>query len=315
MYSYNLMDKFRAYLICAALGATFAVSSFLAAQDQSDVSPGIAASHLLKHVDPVYPGFAKAAGLEGVVRIHVAITERGRIGTIEIRSGPPSLWTAATDCVLQNVYQPFEKDGHPVGVTTTLDVVFKLASRKGAPILDPAPKITRKDLTWASRSSPSRNVSVALRKWIATDLDDKQKQMYCDDPECNLLREQLRDLNGEIPSEIKIFELAENRSGAKVYLIRPQLQAMCGATGNCDIQLVEENSSGIHCFAELYGGGYFLSPNSRSEFPNIFIASNSGGGIIGVAGYSNIGGAWGQLYCGQITNGDDGEKSENSICH
>jgi TonB family protein len=309
------MNRFRVLPICIALSAVLVSSIFVVAQESLDVSPEVAASHLLKHVDPVYPAFAKAAGIEGTVRIGIGIYADGQIHSVAVEGGPPVLRQAAMETISRYVYKPFEKDGHAVNARTAVDVVFKLASGKGVPLLEQPPKLMREDFTWIERSDSSSDVSAALRKWIATDLSDKKKHTYCDDSECDSLREKLRDPNVEIQDEIAIIELAANHSGAKIYLIRPQIQAMCGATGNCSILLVEENTAGIHSFAETYGGGYNLSPNSRSGFPNIFIASNSGGGIIAVQGFSNFAGEWGQLYCGHITNGDDGEQAENTICH
>lgn len=309
------MNKFRLCMIFVALCAALVASSFLIAQEWLEVPPEVAASHLLKHCDPVYPSFAKTAGLEGVVRIRVGINTMGRITSVGMLAGPPSFENAAMNCVTQNVYRPFEKKGHLTNVTTTVDVVFKLANRRNAPQLESAPKLMREDFTWIRLADSSSDVSMAFRKWLAADLGDTTRHIHCDDAECKVLQERLRDPNSPIPVEIRVIELAANRIGGRVYLVRPQLEDMCGATGNCDIQLVEENTSGVHSFAETFGGGYFLSPNSHSTFPNIFIAGNGGGGIIGVRGYSNVRGEWGELYCGQISLNGDEEQSEISICH
>lgn len=98
----------------------------LPAQDAPRVSPEAAASHLVRTVEPLYPAFARAAGLEGVVRVEVGISTYGRIYSFRMVSGPPSLEQAAEDAMGQYVYRPFEENGRPVIVVTTVDVVFKL---------------------------------------------------------------------------------------------------------------------------------------------------------------------------------------------
>jgi hypothetical protein len=66
--------------IASLLGFILLFSGPLKAhQKWQEVSQEIAASHLLRKAEPVYPAFAKAAGVEGVVRIAVGIYTDGRI--------------------------------------------------------------------------------------------------------------------------------------------------------------------------------------------------------------------------------------------
>jgi len=65
-----------------------------------------------------------------------------------------------------------------------------------------------------------------------------------------------------------------------------------------------------------FGGMYSIHLRSGSPYPDVFIYSHINAGEIGVAGYSNVGGLWGQLYCGEITSGGKpgDEKEDIHIC-
>jgi tetratricopeptide (TPR) repeat protein len=107
------------YLALASLPAS------AGAQQASSGSPSIyvtaaeARQHLLHQVDPAFPTAAQGAHIEGMVDLQLAIDESGR-PTVTLISGDPLLAPAAIEAAAQWRYQPFEKDGTPVAVTTAL---------------------------------------------------------------------------------------------------------------------------------------------------------------------------------------------------
>lgn len=101
------------------------------AAEQSDgkpltiqVGPVVQASHLVHHVDPVYPPEARASGIEGSVTLRVLIDENGNIARIDPVDGNPALALAAIQAVSQWTYEPTLLNGKPVRVTTTVVVPF-----------------------------------------------------------------------------------------------------------------------------------------------------------------------------------------------
>jgi TonB family protein len=95
-------------------------------QGRVDVSSGIATGRLMKQAYPNYPPSAKAKGIQGMVVLEAVIGTDGHIAELEVVGGPPELQQAAKDSVRQWVYKPYELDGVPVQVDTTISVVFNL---------------------------------------------------------------------------------------------------------------------------------------------------------------------------------------------
>jgi TonB family protein len=82
---------------------------------------------LIKKVPPVYPPFAKSAGLKGSVILHATIGTDGSVHDVEAISSPaPPLTAAATDAVSQWKYRPYLLNGQPVEANTIIDVIFAL---------------------------------------------------------------------------------------------------------------------------------------------------------------------------------------------
>jgi TonB family protein len=63
----------------------------------------------LSAVRPVYPAVAKAAGIQGSVRMRIKVSKDGRVIDFGVLSGPPTLVKAALDAVTQWRYPPMEK--------------------------------------------------------------------------------------------------------------------------------------------------------------------------------------------------------------
>ncbi len=81
---------------------------------------------LIKKVDAIYPQEAKDAGIEGVVILEATTDIYGKVKEVKILRSIPALDQAAIEAVKQWVYEPFIKDGKPVGVIFTVTVQFKL---------------------------------------------------------------------------------------------------------------------------------------------------------------------------------------------
>jgi len=317
-------EKLQISRLAAALFLTVLLSAPLLAQEWIDVTSEEAASHLVKKVAPVYPSFAKAAGIEGVVRIRVGIYQDGRIHSIEFKGGPPSLYKAATDAVLQYIYKPFEKDGHPALAQSTVDVVFKLGDGNNVPHSWQVPSITLGSISWFEYSVSAADTSADVGKWLATELH-KRVGKDCLDSGSSSATGALEDKTEELLKGTIIIEIPITKPASHLYLVSPRTSCMCGATGNCPIEIVEENASGVHNIVEemgnrfpLSGNGFYLNSHPGSPYPDIFITSHMSAFETDVAGYSNVGGEWGQLYCGEILRDRDNGSRENDnirVCH
>ena len=85
-----------------------------------------AAGLIVKKVPPQYPLEAKLVRLEGTVVVRAVIDRTGEVSEVNALSGPPLLESAAVDAVKQWQYKPYEVNGQPVDVETTIEVVFAL---------------------------------------------------------------------------------------------------------------------------------------------------------------------------------------------
>ena len=85
---------------------------------------------LVKQVSPVYPEAARQAGISGVVRLGVIITNEGRVrDTRVMNSAGMGLDVAAMEAVKQWIYRPTLLNGEPVEVVATVDVNFALSGQ------------------------------------------------------------------------------------------------------------------------------------------------------------------------------------------
>jgi TonB family protein len=80
----------------------------------------------LVNVNPVYPEDARAAGVEGLVVLQIAIGEDGSVIEALVLRSIPMLDQAAIDAVIQWVYQPTLLNGMPVEVEMTVTINFTL---------------------------------------------------------------------------------------------------------------------------------------------------------------------------------------------
>ncbi len=90
------------------------------------VSSGVMLQNLLQKTVPEYPAIAKAARIQGTVRLQATISETGTMQNVVVISGPPLLQQAALDAVRTWRYRPYLLNGDPVQVETIVNVVFNL---------------------------------------------------------------------------------------------------------------------------------------------------------------------------------------------
>lgn len=91
------------------------------------VSEGAQAARLTFSPKPDYPALAKAARVEGVVRLEAVIGRDGAIRNLRVVSGPPLLVAAALSAVERWRYQPTLLNSEPVEVATEIEVHFTLS--------------------------------------------------------------------------------------------------------------------------------------------------------------------------------------------
>ena len=107
-----------------------------AASAMTDTQPGapsrikiggtVQQTKLISQPHPMYPPDAKAARIQGVVKLSAIIGKDGAVMKIEVISGHPLLVPAAMEAVQQWRYQPTLLNGQPVEVITQIDVNFTL---------------------------------------------------------------------------------------------------------------------------------------------------------------------------------------------
>ena len=89
-------------------------------------SQGITGGNLTHRVSPTYPTQARIQRIEGTVVLEAMVGEDGNVRDVKVSSGPAVLASAAKQAVEQWRYQPFELNGKPVAMGTSIRIVFKL---------------------------------------------------------------------------------------------------------------------------------------------------------------------------------------------
>ena len=85
-----------------------------------------AAQHIVDRPLPAYPPIARAAHVEGTVRVQIQIDPAGHVVQQTVLSGPAMLVGAATDALAEWTFSPFLVDGKPSTVSTYVDIPFGL---------------------------------------------------------------------------------------------------------------------------------------------------------------------------------------------
>lgn len=90
------------------------------------VSTSVQSALLIFGPKPVYPPLAKAARVQGTVRLQAIIATDGNIRNLRLMSGPPLLVKSALDAVQRWRYRATMLNGTPVEVSTEVEVKFTL---------------------------------------------------------------------------------------------------------------------------------------------------------------------------------------------
>jgi TonB family protein len=90
------------------------------------LSTEVMVGNLIHTVDPEYPEIARRNRVKGTVLLYAVIGEDGRIRDVKALCGPPILVPAALDAIRQWRYRPYELNGAPVAVETTINVEFHI---------------------------------------------------------------------------------------------------------------------------------------------------------------------------------------------
>ncbi len=91
------------------------------------VGGNVQAVKLIAQPKPMYPAEAKAARLQGVVKLVAIIAKDGTVKDLNVISGHPMLVAAAFEAVRQCVYSPTLLNGSTTEVETEIDVNFTLS--------------------------------------------------------------------------------------------------------------------------------------------------------------------------------------------
>jgi len=87
---------------------------------------GTALRGRIKMVQSVYPAEAKAARVEGAVKLTTVIGQDGAVQTVTYLSGPTILAKSAQTAVSQWLFKPYLVSGQPVTVITEITLTFSL---------------------------------------------------------------------------------------------------------------------------------------------------------------------------------------------
>lgn len=90
------------------------------------VHVGWSAPRKLRHVEPVYPALARAAGVQGQVVLECTLDRDGTVHDVRVVRGNPLLNPAAVDAVQQWRYVATLLNGVPVAVVLNVTVNFRL---------------------------------------------------------------------------------------------------------------------------------------------------------------------------------------------
>jgi protein TonB len=88
-----------------------------------------AESNIIYRVQPSFPPLARAARIQGAVRLRATISKTGTIENLSIVSGHPMLVASAIEAVKKWRYRPYLLNGEPIEVETEINVNFLLSGR------------------------------------------------------------------------------------------------------------------------------------------------------------------------------------------
>ena len=81
---------------------------------------------LVSYVSPVYPVDAREKEIEGTVRVRAFIAPSGKVQSVRLLSGPPTLAPAAMNAVRKWRYTSTLLNGQPIESQADVSVFFRL---------------------------------------------------------------------------------------------------------------------------------------------------------------------------------------------
>ena len=101
--------------------------SATAASENVFVDRSTAGERLVRSSQPIYPQAARRNKIQGSVLLYVTVSPEGKVqSSFPIASPSPLLTGAAEECVKDWAYKPWELNGSPVQMSTTLQLNFLL---------------------------------------------------------------------------------------------------------------------------------------------------------------------------------------------
>jgi TonB family protein len=94
--------------------------------DAHHIPEGMALGLLIENPAPKYPAVARAAHIQGIVVVNAVITVEGKLTAIKPVCGEPVLIESTIKALKKWRYRPYEIDGKPVEVDTTIRTEFAL---------------------------------------------------------------------------------------------------------------------------------------------------------------------------------------------
>jgi protein TonB len=85
---------------------------------------------LVHRVEPVYPGVAVSANIEGTVILECIVDEEGKVESVKVLRSVSVLDRAAVDAVKQWRYSPVLLNGRPEKFILTVALTFRLEGVK-----------------------------------------------------------------------------------------------------------------------------------------------------------------------------------------
>jgi TonB family protein len=79
-----------------------------------------------KPIEEMTPQEARAARIQGVVKLQVRISKEGNVMEATVLSGQPLLVPSALEAVKRYRYKPLMIEGKPYEVLTTVEIPFRL---------------------------------------------------------------------------------------------------------------------------------------------------------------------------------------------
>jgi len=93
---------------------------------QEPKTAAIVPAKLVKKVQPEYPAEAREKKIEGTVKLQVIVRKDGSVTVQSVVEGDPILSPAAIEAVRLWHYEPWQRNGEPIDVQTTIEVIFSL---------------------------------------------------------------------------------------------------------------------------------------------------------------------------------------------